>query len=148
MGSSSVLFPERELPVAGRPVVNVSFAVNYAMGELNVRGYHIGNIAIHVLCAILLFAVLRRTLQLPAIPARLAERSTDLAFAVALIWAVHPLNSEVVDYITQRTESMMALFYLLTLYGSVRAAAAAGRAGGNWLPCWRARWEWDARNRW
>src|SRR5207247_7884354 len=52
------------------------------------------------------------------------ERSLDLAFAIALIWVVHPLNSEAVDYITQRTESMMALFYLLTLYCAVRAATA------------------------
>src|SRR5204863_6628721 len=48
---ASLLLPERETPLAGRPVVNVSFAINYAMGALNVAGYHIVNIAVHVLCA-------------------------------------------------------------------------------------------------
>ena len=60
--SPSVLMPERELPVAGRPLVNISFALNYALGGLNVRGYHIGNLAVHLLCGLLVFAVVRRTL--------------------------------------------------------------------------------------
>src|SRR5947208_2825579 len=58
-----VLFPERELPVAGRPLVNFSFALNYAVNGLEVRGYHLGNIAIHLACAILVFAIVHRTLQ-------------------------------------------------------------------------------------
>jgi hypothetical protein len=52
-------------------------------------------------------------------PAR--ERANEVAFASALIWVLHPLNSEVVDYLTQRTESLMALFFLLTFYASFRA---------------------------
>ena len=47
------------------------------------------------------------------------------ALAVALLWVLHPLNTEAVDYLTQRTESMMALFYLLTLYASIRAWSSA-----------------------
>jgi protein O-mannosyl-transferase len=50
----------------------------------------------------------------------LGRHATNLAFGAALIWTLHPLNTEVVDYVTQRSESMMALFYLLTLYASVR----------------------------
>ena len=49
---SSVLMPEREQPVAGRPLVNVSLAINYALGGLDVRGYHIWNIAVHLGCAL------------------------------------------------------------------------------------------------
>src|SRR6266446_6873989 len=45
---SVVLFPERELPVAGRPLVNVAFAVNYALGGVDAAGYHAVNILIHV----------------------------------------------------------------------------------------------------
>ena len=100
--------------------MNVSFAVNYALGGLNVRGYHLVNVAIHVLCAWLAFAIVRRTLELPSLRERFGPRSITVAFAVALVWTVHPLNSEVVDYLTQRTESMMALFYLLTIYASLR----------------------------
>jgi hypothetical protein len=116
-----VLSPERERPVAGRPLVNLSFAVNYAIGELDVVGYHALNILVHVLCGMLLFAVIRQALLLPQLPAALSDRAAPLGFVVALLWMVHPLNSEVVTYVTQRTESMMAFFYLLTLYASLRA---------------------------
>src|SRR4030095_9727191 len=47
------------------------------------------------------------------------------AYAVALIWSVHPLLTEPVTYVVQRTELMMGLFYLLTLYAAVRAWGSA-----------------------
>ena len=121
---SRVLFPERELPVAGRPLVNISFAINYAIGGLEVRGYHIGNVAIHLLCAILLFGVVRRTLNSASLRDRFARTSANLAFAVALIWMLHPVNTEAVNYLTERTESMMGLFFLATLYAGIRAVTS------------------------
>ena len=137
----AVLAAPQETPAAGRPIVNISFALNYALGGRAVRGYHIVNIAIHLVCALLVFAVVRRTLQnlSPARPAGGDRRSatgepwlreaSNIAFAVALIWTVHPLNSEVVSYLSQRTESLMALFYLLTMYAGVRAMEEPGRHG-------------------
>jgi protein O-mannosyl-transferase len=124
------LFPHRESPTAGRPVVNFSFAVNYALGGLDVTGYHVANVVIHVLCALVLFGIVRRMIGAPAPLATspLQRASTDVAFAAALIWVVHPLNSEAVDYLTQRTESLMALFYLLTVYCAVRAGESATAA--------------------
>jgi protein O-mannosyl-transferase len=116
-----VLLPERERPVAGRPLVNLSFAINYALGGLNVVGYHLWNVGVHVLCGILLFVVVRDTLALPRMPTAFGPRAAPLGFVVALLWMLHPLNSEVVSYVTQRSESMMALFYLLTLYATLRA---------------------------
>jgi protein O-mannosyl-transferase len=118
---SSLLLPERELPVAGRPLVNLSLAFNYALGGLDVRGYHAWNVAVHLGCALLVFGVVRRTLLVNRVDRKLGERSIDLAFAVSLLWALHPLNTEAVDYVTQRTETMMGLFYLLTVYASIRA---------------------------
>jgi protein O-mannosyl-transferase len=64
---SSVLFPERENPLAGRPLVNLSFAVNYAIGGLDVRGYHVWNLAVHLLCGLIAFGLVRRTLDQPRI---------------------------------------------------------------------------------
>jgi hypothetical protein len=115
-----VLFAERENPVAGRPVVNVSFALNYAVGGLEVRGYHVVNVAIHIVSALLLFGIVRRTLNVSDLLPRFGPRSADFAFACALIWLVHPLQTEAVDYLTERTELLMGLFYLLTLYASIR----------------------------
>jgi tetratricopeptide (TPR) repeat protein len=141
--SARAFAPPREVPTSGRPLVNASLAVNYALGRLSVRGYHVANIAVHVACALLLFACVHLTYRrdrvaAPSSPARLRHptpapdagaerRSLDIAFAAALMWLLHPLNSEVVDYLTQRTESMMALFYLLTVYASARALGSRRR---------------------
>src|SRR5262249_35431669 len=80
--------------------------------------------------ALLLMGVVRRTLLTPGLSDRYAARAKDLAFAVALVWLVHPLNTEAVDYVTQRTQSLLALMYLLTLYSSVRALT--GPRSGIW----------------
>ena len=120
--SLASLFPGRELPASGRPIANLTFGINYAIGGLNVVGYHVANIAIHLACALLLFGIVRRTLELPSLRGRFPNGAVNLAFATALIWTLHPLNTEVVDYVTERMESLMAVFYLLTLYASVRAS--------------------------
>ncbi len=113
---SAVLAAPFETPVAGRPLVNLSFALNYALGGRDVTGYHVGNIAIHLACVLVLFGLVRRATGDPE-----HTEYTAVGFAVALLWGVHPLNSEAVNYITQRTESLMALCLLLTMYCSVRA---------------------------
>ncbi len=107
---------------AGRPLVNLSFAVNYAVGGLDPWGYHVWNLAIHLSAALVLFGLVRRTLQLPSLSARYGAYSTPLAFVSALVWMIHPLQTEVVNYVTQRTESMMGLCYLATLYAALRAS--------------------------
>jgi protein O-mannosyl-transferase len=117
---SKVLVPEPDTAIAGRPLVNLSFAINHAIGGLGLRGYHIGNIAIHITCALVAFGIVRRTIELSRPRGHFSLNPADVAFAVALLWTVHPLNSEVVDYLTERTESMMAMLYLLTLYFSIR----------------------------
>jgi tetratricopeptide (TPR) repeat protein len=121
--SSLLNTPHGGAPTAGRPLANLSFAVSYAIGGLDVRAYHAFNVGLHLICALLLFAILRRTL------ARSGEQSADaVALVCSLVWMVHPLQSEVVDYISARTESLMALFFLLTLYCSIRAHDARTQA--------------------
>jgi Flp pilus assembly protein TadD len=102
--STSLSPTEQGSPLAGRPLVSLTFAVNYALGGLDVRGYRLVNVAIHVICALLLFAIARRHFD------------PEIAFAIALIWMVHPLATEPVDYVSQRTELMMAAFLLATIY--------------------------------
>ncbi len=121
---STPLTPPRETPVAGRPLVNLSFAVNYAIGGLAETGYHAVNIAIHIACALLLFGIVSRTLASFRMPEVLAAGAKSTAAAVALLWMVHPLTSEAVDYVTQRSESLMAFFFLLTLFCAIRARPA------------------------
>ena len=153
------------LTVSGRPVLNLSLALNYALGGLDVRGYHAVNILIHALAGLTLFGLVRRILCLwpgkgPSTVGRvipnppnqppsdrdrrvtdnapdLARPFTDIpvadaaliAFTVAALWALHPMQTEAITYLVQRAESLMGLFYLLTLYCFVRAAGDAKDQG-------------------
>jgi len=111
--------------LSGRPLVNFSFALNYAVGGESVFGYHLLNLLIHGLAALTLFGVVRRTLLQPVLRERFGFEARPLAAAVALVWAVHPLQTEAVTYLSQRTESLMGLFYLVTLYAFIRGVDSA-----------------------
>ena len=131
---SEVLSPPQNTPVAGRPIVNLSLAVNYAIGGLDPTNYHLWNVSVHIACALLLFALVRRTFRGPRLQARFAANADGLAFVAALLWMVHPLQTEVVDYLSQRSESMMAFLLLLTLYCAVRARGST-RPARFWRRC-------------
>jgi hypothetical protein len=118
---SRVLSPPHDTTVAGRPLVNLTLALNHAAGGLSVRGYHIVNLAVHLLAACALFSVTRRTLLRIS---SLSSSATSLAFATALLWVVHPLTTAPVSYIIQRAESLAALFSLWTLYCVARSEAS------------------------
>jgi tetratricopeptide (TPR) repeat protein len=124
--------PSHGEPVSGRPLLNLSLALNYAMSGSKVWGYHVTNLAIHILAALVLFGVLRRTFLLPALRNSWGGAATPLALTIAGLWAVHPLQTESVTYTVQRAESLVGLFYLLTLYGLIRGANST-RAG--WWYC-------------
>jgi len=113
--------------VMGRPLVNLSLAVNYRAGALSVVGYHTVNLAIHLLAGLVLFGLVRRTLELPALRQKFSATALPIAFTAALWWTVHPLQTESVTYVIQRAESLMGLFYLLTLYCFVRGAQSSSK---------------------
>jgi protein O-mannosyl-transferase len=127
----AVLSPPNQSTVAGRPILNFSLALNYALDGLRVHGYHLFNIGFHILSALILFGIVRRTLELPSLAARLGRASVPLAFATSLLWALHPIQTGSVTYIIQRAESLMGLFYLLTFYCVIRAAE--GRQTLRWI---------------
>lgn len=104
-----------------RPVANLTLAVNYHLHGLEVRGYHIVNVLIHLTASLLLFGIVRRTLVLKKPGERFAADADWLALGVAVIWMAHPLQTQSVNYIVQRMESLMGMFYLLTLWAFLRA---------------------------
>jgi tetratricopeptide (TPR) repeat protein len=108
--------------VAGRPLLNLSLAVNYYFGGEKPWGYHAVNLVVHILAALLLFGILRRSFRLPALRDRLGGAATLLALVITLLWAVHPLQTESVTYVVQRAESGFGLLYLLVLYCVIRGA--------------------------
>ncbi|MGE0610198.1 MAG: tetratricopeptide repeat protein [Pirellulales bacterium] len=115
--------------VDGRPLVNLSLALNYAVSELHVRGYHLTNLAIHLAAALTLLALLRHTFLLPSMPLYVRRAALPLAFSIALLWAVHPLQTESVTYLVQRAESLVGLFLLVTLYCLAKACDSPQRSG-------------------
>src|ERR1035438_115788 len=139
------------LTVEGRPVLNLSLAINYAISGTGVWSYHVLNLVIHVLAGWTLFGIVRRTLcrmrirrgdlppsgDGPSLPDTPDGGSTLFALGAALLWTVHPLQTEAVTYIIQRAESMMGLFYLLTLYCLIRGADAERSASGGPAPAGR-----------
>ncbi|HTT55514.1 MAG TPA: tetratricopeptide repeat protein [Opitutaceae bacterium] len=151
----AVLTPLRGggLTVDGRPVLNFSFAINYAISGAAPWSYHLVNVGIHLAAALTLFGLVRRagaTVAAARGGGGEPGRPELLGLGVALLWVVHPLNTGAVTYVVQRAESLMALFYLLTLYAFVRGAEPAGadpsgsgagarRArlwlGASWLAC-------------
>jgi tetratricopeptide (TPR) repeat protein len=159
-----VLSPPSAGTTAARPLLNLSFALNYAGGGMSVRGYHAINWLIHVCAGLALLGIVRRTLLLPGLRPALTPHPSDmggtpmprgtgvppvglgcgtnapqrprygevalpLAAFAALLWTLHPLQTEAVTYISQRAESLMGLFYLLTLYCFIRAVPSVADVG-------------------
>jgi tetratricopeptide (TPR) repeat protein len=136
------------LTVGGRPLVNLSLALNYALSGTQVWSYHVLNLLVHILAGMALFGIARPMLARwsELCPADFTPFGRDdervacpyfMALAVAVLWTVHPLQTESVTYIIQRAESLMGLFYLLTLYFFIRGAQAESFTwfGISWLAC-------------
>lgn len=103
--------------VAGRPLLNLSLAVNYAWGGIHPKGYRLFNYSVHTAAAFVLFCFLRRVLETFH---QTSAAAGKLALAISLLWCVHPLTINAVSYIVQRGESMTSLCYLVVLWGFVK----------------------------
>ena len=114
------ILPLGDLLSGRRPVVDATLAINYALGELNVGGYHAVNLLIHLLAGLTLYGIVARTLVREPFRNRFGRAASYLALVAALLWLVHPLQTQAVTYVIQRCESLMGLFYLLTLYCLIR----------------------------
>ncbi|UCC28979.1 MAG: tetratricopeptide repeat protein [Phycisphaerales bacterium] len=124
------IWPLSETLRGRRPVVDLSLAVNYKIGQLDVWGYHAFNLAVHLLAGLTLFGVVRRSMLRKQFQSRVRSAAPWFALVAALIWVVHPLQTQSVTYIVQRSESLMGLFYLLTLYCVIRGVDS--RYGDGW----------------
>jgi tetratricopeptide (TPR) repeat protein len=135
---SGVLRPPEDSPLGGRPVANLSFAINYALGGTQVFVYHVTNVLLHACAGLALWGLVHRTaLRLRPAVRRGAGGAIPLdweAWSVATVagglWLVHPLATGSVTYVSQRTEVLMALLYLLTLWSFERGS---DRGSAKWL---------------
>lgn len=110
----AVLSPPLTAGVGGRPVLNLLFAWDYTWSQLNPFGYHVTNLGIHILCTLLIFGVVRRTVL--RLGEKFAPHSDLIAWGVCALWGVQPLHTISVTYISQRAESLMGLFFLAAMY--------------------------------
>ena len=108
-----------------RFVGRFSLALNYAIGGEDVTGYHVVNLCIHLAAGLFLFGIIRRTLMRTSFGSGDSPTASYLAAAIALVWLVHPLQTQSVTYIIQRYESMMGMFYLACIYFVIRSDEAS-----------------------
>ncbi len=121
-----LVWPLSETMAGRRPMVDLSLALNYHFGKLDPPGYHRVNLAVHIFAALTLWGVVRRTFFRNICGETVRQSATTLALMCSLLWVVHPLQTQSVTYLIQRGESLMGLFYLLTLYCTIRGAESVG----------------------
>ncbi len=99
-----------------RFVSHLTLALNYRLGGLDVTGYHLFNLGVHLGCSLLVYALVRLTARTPQLRSTpLAALAPWIALFAALLFVAHPLQTQAVTYIVQRMASLATLFYLLTL---------------------------------
>ncbi|MFQ5560008.1 MAG: tetratricopeptide repeat protein [Nitrospinota bacterium] len=99
-----------------RPVGMLTFAINYALGGLNVTGYHIVNFLIHLVNCALIYCLLVTTFGMVMTGKKNESGAPKkTAFLATLLFAIHPVQTQAVTYIVQRTEILASTFMLLGL---------------------------------
>lgn len=100
----------------GRLLARLTIGLNYYMGRENTLGYHLVNIGVHFLTFCFLFLLCKKILSLPVFEDKYRKAAPWLAFFAALVWAIHPLQTQGVTYIIQRMASMAGMFMIVSLY--------------------------------
>ncbi len=113
--------------VPSRPIGTLSFALNYHFNKLDVWGYHLVNLVIHIVNAILVWWLVMLTMSTPVMRGQpIAKYKGAMALFTALLFVSHPLATQSVTYIVQRLASLATLFYLLSLALYVKGRLGAG----------------------
>jgi tetratricopeptide (TPR) repeat protein len=89
-----------------RPLLMLTFALNYMLSALNPLSYHLFNIFLHFINAILLYLVMKKLIP---------ETPKKILFLITALFAVHPINSEAITYISSRSD-LMASFFMLSSF--------------------------------
>jgi tetratricopeptide (TPR) repeat protein len=123
-----------ESPSKHRPVANISFALNYYFHRYNPVGYHFVNILIHIINGTLLYLLVKITLLTPALKADYDPfKAGWIPLFTALIWTLHPLQTQSVSYVVQRMNSLATLFYLLCLWFYAKYRLSESTKRSSWL---------------
>src|SRR3989337_3790587 len=105
-----------------RGLTMATFAINYAIGGLNVVGYHIVNLAIHIMNGIMVYFLVFITLRgILGTDLKSTPKAKRIAIYTALLFAVHPIQTQAVTYIVQRMEILASMFMLIALLLFIKA---------------------------
>ena len=114
------MFSEDAASAMYRPLILVSYGLNHALGGYEPEGYHLVNLFVHLANLVLVYVLVR-----------LLGRSSIQAFVAAAVFGVHPINSEAVNYVSSRSESISALFFLGALAAYIHGSRTE-TTRGNW----------------
>ena len=115
----------------GRYIGYLTFALNYKINGFDVTGYHIFNIAVHLINALLLYCLVILTFRTPFLADSQTKRySREIALLASLFFVAHPLHTEAVTYVFQRLASLVTMFYMLSLVMYIKARIVSKRGEG------------------
>ena len=97
----------------GRPISMLSFFLNYKLSGIEPLSYKLVNISIHIINTVLIYAISLRLINTIFKQSKAVKNHNNIAFWIALFWAVHPLNLTAVLYVVQRMTSMAGMFTLI-----------------------------------
>lgn len=121
------------LQLSTRPLTDYSYAIDYAIGGLAPRAYHVTGVLLHTVTALLVYVLAWLTLGLPSLAPRYGAARRAIAWAAAALFAIHPLASETVAYVSSRSEGLVAVWYLLAVIAFVRGATAPAGTAWRWV---------------
>jgi tetratricopeptide (TPR) repeat protein len=110
--------------ILGRSMANFSFGLNYYVGGLNVFGYHLVNIVIHLIASIFLYLLVYHTLNLSLLQEKYQKSSYAIALLAAFLWASSPVHVNAVTYIVQRMTSLAGMAYVMSMYFYLKGRTA------------------------
>lgn len=113
---------------SNRPILDITLAVNYYFGKLNVFGYHLVNLLLHISNGIMLYFILFQTANLSSMKEKYGQRAYRIALYASLIFIAHPIQTQAVTYIISRSSVLSTTFYLLAFILFIRAESLEQRA--------------------
>ncbi len=131
-------FSNGNVLMQSRALTNLTFALNFRIHGTAVAGYHIINTLIHIINALLVYALVALIFQTPNLrQSSLKKHAGVIALFSALLFVSHPVQTEAVTYIVQRLASLATLFFLASVsaYVNSRLASEKSRRG-------MAQWSW------
>ena len=99
-----------------RPLSYLSLGLNYYFHGLDTWGYHLVNFIIHCLTTLFVYLFIYKTLHLPILDNKYAERAGSIALLATVLWATSPMQVTAVTYIVQRMASMAAMFFVMSMF--------------------------------